>query len=141
MRKILLFILCVTSLASCSGGIEKESKLCLDNLISEMKKRNDVLHISDVNTILNNDSICVIQFTAKENEVETRVEYYYVKQTRENDIIFSEGFRTIDGSNKSIIDMAKYKSNGFELNDMAYKIAASFCDDNGRVVKKEYKLK
>ena len=140
MRKI-LFILTVTLFASCSNGIEKEAKQSMDNLISEMKNRNDVLRISDENTVLNNDSICVIQFTAIEGDVKTKVEYYYVKQTRENDVIFSEGFNTINGSNKPIMDIAKNKLNCFEINDMAYKIAISFCEDNGRVVKKEYKLK
>jgi len=142
MRKILLLMLYVTLFVSCSsGGIETEAKQSMDNLISEMKKRNDVLRISDVNTILSNDSICVIQFTAKESGIKTKVEYYYVKQVRENDVIFSEGFSSIDEGNKSIIDIAKDKSNGIGVNDMAYRIATSFCEDNGRVVKKEYRLK
>lgn len=142
MRKILLLIIYATLLVSCSsGGIESEAKQSMDNLISEMKKRNDVLRISDVNTILSNDSICVIQFTAKESDIKTKVEYYYVKQIRENDVIFREGFSSIDEGNKSIIDIAKDKSNGIGVNDMAYRIATSFCEDNGRIVKKEYKLK
>lgn len=140
MRKI-LFILTVILFASCSNGIEKEAKQSMDNLISEMKKRNDVLRISDENTVLNNDSICIIQFTAIESDVKTKVEYYYVKQTREKDVIFSECFNTIEGSNKPIMDIAKDKSNSFEISDMAYKIAISFCENNGRTVKKEYKLK
>lgn len=141
MKKILLLVLSSTLFISCSVGIGKEAKQSMDNLISEMKKRNDVLRISDVKTILNNDSICVIQFTANENDIETRVEYYYVKQVRENDVIFSEGFSAIDKDNKPIIDMAKNMSNGIGVNDAVYKIATSFCNDNGRVIKKEYKLK
>lgn len=90
MKNVFVFIVCVLLLCSCSDGLEKEAKKHLNNYIEEFAHNPDTYKARNMKTVYNNDSVCIIQFIGKGENLlgghkSTHYEYIYVMIRDENE--------------------------------------------------------
>lgn len=115
MKRFVIFILGVLLIMSCSNGLEKQAKEQLKKTMKEMLKNPDSATLTNVKTELNNDSICIIQFTCKAQNGfggynSTKYEYVYLKIENKDKTIYKEGVFNLEKT-KSVIKKAKDFSN------------------------------
>ena len=85
MKKYIVIILSVMLIISCSNnGLENQAKEQLKTTMKEMLKNPDSAKLTNVKTVLNNDSLCIIHFTCKAQNgfggfSSSRHEYIYLK--------------------------------------------------------------
>ena len=65
MKKTILLLLGTFLLLSCSNGLEDKTKNQLKKTMKELLKNPDSATLTNVKTILNNDSLCIIRFHCK----------------------------------------------------------------------------
>ena len=111
MKKIIVIILSVILITSCSDGLEKQAKEQLKKTMKEMLKNPDSATLTNVKTELNNDSLCIIHFTCKAQNgfggyTSSRHEYIYLKMNKEDKPIYKEGIYDLDKM-ESVIKLAR----------------------------------
>ena len=84
MNKVLLSLLCLLFLASCSNGFENEAKKHMEKTVKELAKDPSSIQISNVETVFSNDSVCILHFKSSGKNgfggvASTNFEYAYVK--------------------------------------------------------------
>ena len=90
MGKYIFVIVSVFILCSCSDGLEKQAKKHLDDYIEEFAHNPDTYKARNMKTVYNNDSVCIIQFIGKGENLlggykSTHYEYIYVMIGDENE--------------------------------------------------------
>lgn len=156
--KNLIILLATVLLFSCSSGIERKAKKHMKETMLELAKNPETFKIDNVKTIINNDSLCVLQFTTRGQNgfggySRSSCEYYYVRsKDRDGAIKDYEYVENLDddksqGTLKSQAERAirKYPELKKELNEKemsekekleytAYSLAKVFCVISGREI-------
>ena len=104
MKKLFVIILGVILMASCSNGLESQAKKQLKKTMKEILKNPDSATLTNVKTMVNNDSLCIIHFTCKAingfgGYSTSRNEYIYIRIDNEDEAPY-------------------YKEDLFDLDDM-----------------------
>ena len=111
MKKLIVYILGVFILTSCSNGLEKQAKEQLKKTMKEMLRNPDSATLTNVKTELNNDSLCIIHFTCKAQNgfggyTSSKYEYIYMKTKKDGKPIYKEGLFDLEET-ESVIKKAK----------------------------------
>lgn len=107
-----LFIcLSLVSLYGCSSGLEGEAKKQMEETMKELAKDPSSIHISNVETKFNNDSICILHFKFSGKNgfggvSSSEIEYVYLINTRDGNKTKWEAVRKLDDE-ISVLSRAK----------------------------------
>lgn len=155
MKKYLLLLAVVGFMCSCNSDLENKAKKQMKETMLELAKNPDEFKITNVKTILSNDSICVLSFMAKGQNgfggySATRYEYYYLKQKDKNEEKTLEYVKNLDDENplkktaedflrkcegQGVKDVfGKKQTKEEKLNDAMYLFALTNCVAYGREV-------
>jgi hypothetical protein len=158
MKKILLLLFAV-SLVSCSNSLESKAKKQMKKTMLEMAKNPESVKIDNVETIISNDSLCVLRCVARGQNTfggYTRMNcvYYLMKENKGNeDSMYYEYLEYDEDDNekillntvKSLIDSDdyfqpiknKYSEKEDQYNAAVYTMLSlqSFSSSKGRRVK------
>lgn len=106
MKKYICIIIGVLFFCSCSNGLEKEAKQHLQEYIDEFAHNPDTYKMKNIETVYNNDSVCIIQFVGKGENIlgghkSTHYEYIYVRTKNKDNETYKDSEVLVNLDKKS----------------------------------------
>ncbi len=108
MKKLFIVLLGSFLFLSCSNGLEDKAKNQLKKTMKELLKNPDSATLSNVKSILNNDSLCIIHFNCKAQNgfggfTSSKYEYVFIKSDVDGETSYNEMVIDLDDE-ESIIE-------------------------------------
>lgn len=141
MKKAILFLMVSLCVIACGdGGLKSKADKYMRKVVKESLNETAALRIDDIETVVNNDSLCLLKFTIKGNTPKdnTRWEFYIVGYNQEKNAIYHYKLININSSDESLENKinkwlndkaikSEYSAKGFteeqQREDVAYQIA------------------